>query len=129
MNNLGSYQNTMKERILDTRHETLMVMLYDGMVTRVKQAKERFESKQDVKAKESVIQTMRIADALMDNINFDEGGDTAHMLEKLYFYIITELGEANRGKEPITHLNQALKVLEILLDAWKQLESKVCNAV
>lgn len=125
MNNFNSYQKTMAERISLSKPETLMVMLYDGMITRLKQAKERFGAKQELKAKEAITRVMRIADALMDNLNHEDGGETAAKLEQLYFYVITELAQANREKEPMSHIENACRVLEILQQSWKQLEEKV----
>lgn len=122
--NNQSYQKTMAERIATSKIETLMVMLYEGMITKIKQARERFDSGQNFRAKEAITRAMRIADALMENINLDEGGETAQNLEKLYYYIISELASANRETSPETHLDNALRVTEILHQGWKDLESK-----
>lgn len=120
-----SYQKTMVDRLADASAEHLMVMLYDGMISKVKQAQERFKSGQVAGAKESVMRAMKIADALMENLNMEEGGDVAKNLELLYHYIIAELSSANRLSEPSDHLNNALSVLDTLQNSWKRLEDKV----
>ncbi len=128
MNNFNSYQKTMSERISQSKPETLMVMLYDGMITRLKQAKERLGANQALKAKEAITRVMRIADALMDNINHEDGGETAAKLEQLYFYVIAELAKASREKDPLPHINNAERVLEVLQEGFKKLEEKVIHA-
>lgn len=127
MYNLNGYQNIIQNKITSAKHETLMVMLYDGMITRLKQAKERIDSGLEVKAKDCIIRAMRIADALMDSLNMDEGGNVATDLERLYYFVISELSQANKGIDANLHIDNALKILEVLLDGWKQLEERVVN--
>lgn len=124
MGNLGSYQKVMADRFSQTKTESLMVLLYEGMITKIKQSRERFEAGQVIPAKESAVRAMKIANALMDNLNFEEGGETAQNLEKLYFYIITELSYVSRGEKPDLHLANAQQILETLLRGWKTLEEK-----
>lgn len=121
----GMYKKTMAEQLVDKTPEQLMILLYDGMLTKLKQAKERFTAKQTIPAKECVIRAMKITHALMDNLNMDEGGNTAKNLEQLYYYIIFELSQANNADDdPITHIDNAIRVVQTLGDAWKQLEKK-----
>lgn len=127
MYHLNGYQNIIQNKITSAKHETLMVMLYDGMITRLKQAKERIESGYEVKAKDCIIRAMRIADALMDSLNMEEGGTTASDLERLYYFIISELSMASKGINANSHIDNALKILEVLLDGWKQLEERVLH--
>ena len=117
----SSYQQSMSDKITSSSPEELIVMLYDGMVSKIRQAKERFEAGQEVRAKESVIKAMKIADALMENLNFEEGGETAKNLEKLYYFVIHELAEANRANQPQPKLENALRVIEPLHEGWKAL--------
>ena len=122
---LQNYQKTLEERITTSRPEELMVMLYEGMVTRVLQAKDRFESGQKVKAHESAIRAMKIADALMENLNMEEGGEVADNLEKIYFFIISQLSKSIRAEEPLPYWESTLKVLAPLVEGWKKLAEKV----
>lgn len=125
---LQSYQKTMTDRIAGASPETLMVMLYEGMLTRIKQARERFEANQRIPAKSSVMRAMRIADALMEHLNLEDGGETAKNLEQLYYFVISELAEANRVEQPAPHLDNALRTLEPLYEAWKGLAAKGSSA-
>ncbi len=101
-----------------------MVMLYEGMVTRIKQAKERFGAGQKVKAHESAIRAMKIADALMENLNMEEGGAVADNLEKIYFFIISQLSKSIRSDDPSPYWDSVLKVLGPLVEGWQRLAEK-----
>lgn len=124
MNHYGHYQKTLSEKINISRPETLVVMLYEGMITKIAQARERIELGQTVKSKECIIRAMKIADALMEHLNLEEGGEVAQQLEKLYYFIISELAQANRDLEPLIHLDNARKVIDTLLAGWKSLEKR-----
>lgn len=123
---INQYAHTMtNDRILNARPEDLIIMLYEGMITKTLQAKERFMAGQTIRAQESTINAMRIADALMENVNLEQGGETAKNLESLYLFIVTEFSKANRSKEPIPHLENCIRVLEPLLQSWKDLKARV----
>lgn len=124
MEHFESYRKTMTDKIVNARPEDLMVMLYDAMITRMKQAQDRFQAGQTVRAKESTVRAMKIADALMENLNLEEGGETAQNLEKLYYFIINELSIACRGEDPVAHLDNALKVMQTLHEGWRGLAEK-----
>ena len=121
---LQNYQKTLEEKIASSTPENLMVMLYEGMVTRIKQAKERFNAGQKVKAHESAIRAMKIADALMENLNMDAGGEVADNLEKIYFFIISQLSKSIRSEEPLSYWDSVLKVLAPLVEGWQKLAEK-----
>ncbi|MBX7147954.1 flagellar protein FliS [bacterium] len=125
MNNYMAYQKAMTDRIGSSSTETLMVMLFENAITKLKQADERFKMQQRIPALEAVNKTIKIVDALMEHVNTSEGGDVAVKLVQLYHYTIHELSLAVLPKEdPVLHLKNALAVLESLLQAWKGLEKK-----
>lgn len=128
MNNLSQYQQANLSNLQNASLEELMVKLYEGMIMRIRQAKERFANQQVTPAKESVLRAMKIADALMDNLNYEEGGDTVQNLEKLYFYIIQELSKANSSEDPIPHLDNSLRVINPLAESFRELERKIHHA-
>ena len=119
-----NYRNTMSDRIKDARPEELVVMLYEGILTRLKQAKERFEVGQAVQARESMIKAMQIVDALMENLNMEQGGETAQNLEKLYYFLVAEMANASRSENPIPFLDNTIRIVEPLYEGWKGLGVK-----
>lgn len=123
MSHLQSYQKSLQERISGSSPEQLMVMLFEGMITRIKQARDRFEAGQKIQGKSSVMRAMRIADALMEHLNVESGGETAKNLEDLYYFVIAELSSASINDEPYQHLDNAVRVLTPLHNAWQGLAS------
>lgn len=121
---LQNYQKTLEEKISTSSPEHLMVMLYEGMVTRIKQAKERFGAGQKIKSHESAIRAMKIADALMENLNMEEGGEVADNLEKIYFFIISQLSKSIRSEDPTPYWDSTLKVLAPLVEGWQKLAER-----
>lgn len=122
---VNSYRKVMAERIATAKPETLMVMLYEGAVTRIKQAKERFGAEQKFPARESVLRAMRIVDALMEHLNLETGGETAQNLERLFLYVVSELSTAARSEQaPDDSLDNALLVLEPLCASWRELAAR-----
>ncbi|MBI4239322.1 MAG: flagellar export chaperone FliS [Deltaproteobacteria bacterium] len=122
-----TYKDTMAERILSARPEQLLAMLYEGMITKIKQAGERFQAKQDIPARESLIRAMRIADTLMDHLDLEHGGEAAKNLEQLYAFVVSSLSKASLEDDPEPHLNHALRTLEPLYRAWQQLAERAMS--
>lgn len=124
MEYVNSYRKNMEGSIQGARPEQLMVMLYEGMIARIRQSQERFQVGQKIRAKEAATRAMKIADALMENLNMEEGGEAAKNLENLYFFIISELSKSCRTEDPLPHLDNSLRVIQTLYDGWKQLSER-----
>jgi flagellar secretion chaperone FliS len=98
-------------------------MLYEGSIRFIKQAKEANERK-DIKARGELIgRAYDIVMELASSLDFKINGPVATNLEQLYIYIMEELTRANiTGQEK--HLDNSLKILNILYDGWvKAVES------
>ncbi len=121
---VSSYTNMMAEKFLHESPENLMVMLYEGMITRIRRGREFYKAGQLVRARESSMQASRIASALMDNLNFEEGGETVRNLERLYAYVISEVSASCISQDPSPHYQNILSVLETLCGSWKELSGR-----
>lgn len=128
MNTLSAYQASVGHSLETASVEELMVKLYEGMITKIMQAKERFDSGENVRFKECIVRAMRIADALSDNLNMEEGGETAKNLERLYSFVISELSETLRIDTPHQKLDDVIKILDILLNSWKEMAKRNSHA-
>lgn len=125
MESISSYQKVMSDQILNTRPELLMVMLYDGMITRLVRAQELYQQGgQTIRFKEAVSRTIKIADALMENLNLEEGGEVAQNLERLYAYVISELSQGIFFEDPLPVIENILSILKTLQESWQKLASK-----
>jgi len=99
--------------------EKILLMLYDGAIRNSRQALESIEKK-DIAGKGVYIgKALAIVSELIVTLNHDIGGEISQRLEQLYRYIVREYTRANvegRGQS----LEDAIKVLLILRDAWSQ---------
>lgn len=94
-------------------------MLYDGAINFTRIAQERLLVK-DVPGKGIYIgKALAIVTELMNTLNHEVGGEIAAHLEQLYLYLMDEYTKANMSYE-MAHLENAVKILTILRDTWKE---------
>jgi flagellar protein FliS len=119
-NGYGKYKKTSIE---SASKEKILLMLYEGAIRFIKQAKEANQNK-DIKARGELIgKAYDIVMELASSLDFKVSSSMATNLEQLYIYIMEELTRANiTGQEK--HLDNSLKILNILYDGWvKAVES------
>jgi flagellar protein FliS len=119
----NGYSKYKKTSIESASKEKILLLLYEGAIRFIKQAKEANERK-DVKARGELIG--RAYDVIMElasSLDFKINGPVSTNLEQLYIYVMEELTRANiTGQEK--HLDSSLKILNILYDGWvKAVES------
>ena len=101
----------------------LVVMLYDGAIKFMLEAREAIVRK-DVKARTNAVsRALAIIAELQNTLNVKEGGDLARELDRLYTYMSTRLldvtakGDDNAAKE--VH-----KLLSTLREGWSQIAAQ-----
>lgn len=95
----------------------LLLMLYDGLVVCLKQAKQAVEEKKMDQAHTSLIKSQDIITELMNTLNMDY--DISESLYKLYDYQRQQLIEANIKKDAEI-IGQVLKFVSDLRQTWAQ---------
>lgn len=99
----------------------LVVMLYDGALRFVGDAREAIARK-DVKARtQATRRALDIVSELQNTLNLEQGGDIARELDRLYGYISTKLLEVTRGDAEAA--DEVLKLLGMLRDGWAQAQT------
>ena len=98
----------------------LVVMLYDGAIRFLKEAKNRIDTN-DVAGRSTYLsKALRIVGELHGSLNPRDGGDIAAQLDRLYSFISSQITMANvSGKA--SHIYDALNVLETLRDGWSRM--------
>lgn len=98
----------------------LVVMLYDGADRCLSQAHDAIE-RQDGKAKrEAISRALAIVMELQNNLCMEAGGEIAASLDSLYGFVNERLIDAN-GQDDAAAVDQAIRVLTPLREAWTQL--------
>ena len=98
----------------------LILMLYDGVIQNLKAAEAALEVKNLQTAHQKILKGQLIIEELMVTLNFDEGGDIAKDLYKLYEYFHWSLVQANIKKEP-AQIIEIRHYLEELRGSWQQI--------
>jgi len=85
----------MQTQVTTTTPGHLVVMLYDGAITFLEQAKEEIQSKNYAKKGILISQALDIIAELDSSLNTEKGGEIAQNLHRLYMYCNTRLLQAN----------------------------------
>lgn len=85
----------MQTHVTTTTPGHLVVMLYDGAITFLEQAKQEIEAKNFAKKGILISQALDIIAELDGSLNNEKGGELAQNLHRLYMYCNTRLLRAN----------------------------------
>ena len=117
---LKQYQQT---QINTTPKEQILLMLYDGAVRFLKQAKEVFAEKNIEKIHNNIIKVQNILIEFETSLDMENGGDFAKNLFGLYEFMSQQLSIANIKKKEES-LDIVLKHMTELRDTWREAVKK-----
>jgi flagellar protein FliS len=120
----STYQRT---QVLQADPATLIVMLYDGALSRIAQARQRFLEGDKVYGGIAVAKAQAIIAELRKSLNLEEGKAIAENLDRVYQYIYDVLVKSllEHRTEP---LDEAARLLSELRGAWAEV-AKQCKEV
>lgn len=114
MNPYNQYRAT---AVQTARPGKLLLMLYDGLVLSLKQAKQCIEEGVASEAHHHLIKAQEIVTELMCTLNMDY--EIAHNLYQLYDYFKSRLIQANISKNAGI-VEEVLSFVKELRDAWEE---------
>ena len=120
MQKIMEYQNT---EIKTSDNVKIISLLYDGAISFIKIAKQRLQEG-DIAAKGLYVgKATAVVSELATSLNMEAGGEISVNLRRLYDFILDRLLYANMSndEEAFDHVEG---VLEILRNAWRQIEKK-----
>ena len=114
----SAHDTYLESRVLAADPVELVRILYRLAIDRIREAREHLE-KGDIAGRSKAISVA--SEALLElnaSLDHEVGGELSSRLAQLYEYIVWRLLEANvqQSAEP---LNEALKLLTTLLEAWQ----------
>jgi len=116
------------QSILTASPGQLVLMLFDGSLRFLNQAREAFAQDQDSPRRieninASLVRAQNIIVELRATLNLSEGGDYAATLDRLYEYYLRRLIEANIRKqvEPVIEVSNLIQQLR---DGWAEMLRK-----
>lgn len=117
----GSGINAYKQINVTTADpKKLVLMCYEGAITSLKTAKEKYISGEYELKGNAVQKTQDILSLLMNSLNFERGGDIAKNLESLYNYMLRRIVEGDI-KNDVKAFDEVILMLEELESAWKEI--------
>jgi flagellar protein FliS len=105
----------------------LILMLYDGALARLAQAKQRIHERNHLQAGLAVSKAQAILAELRQSLNLEEGGEIASNLDRLYAYLHDRLVKVALDYRP-EPLDEAARLLSELRPAWAEVarQAKEC---
>jgi flagellar protein FliS len=116
--------NSYREIAVQTSSPTrLVVMLYEGTIRFLRESIAAIDSKNLDRKRQAIDRAVAIVQHLQSTLDLDRGGELAAGLNRLYSYITSRIleGSAKLETDP---LEEAIKLLNVLLAGWEELAKK-----
>ena len=110
-------QAYLKTKVTTTSQGQLVILLYDGAITALEQAKERIAHKDYARKGLLISKAMDVISELDCSLNGQKGGEIAQNLHNLYFYCSTRLLAANMNMDT-TVIDEVISILSGLRSAF-----------
>jgi flagellar secretion chaperone FliS len=113
---LNQYRKT---QVQTATPEQILIMLYDGAIRFLNQAKVHIQNKDIEQSHINIVKAQRIITEFMSSLDMELGGDMARNLFNLYEYLHYRLVQANIKKD-IEAVDEVLDHLRNLKSTWEQ---------
>jgi flagellar secretion chaperone FliS len=101
----------------------LIVLLYDGAIQSIEIARREIQAKNVREKARHLGRAIAIIGELNSVLDYEQGGEIARSLRRLYDYMLAELVEANaRNNEK--RLDVPLRCLSTLREAWREVAAQ-----
>jgi flagellar protein FliS len=98
--------------------EKLLLMLYDGAIRKLVQARHHFDRREEHEFQTQVVKVQKIISELMVTLDHDKGGDVANNLSRIYEYMLRQLALAVVRRDPEL-LVEVKSLLQELRSGWQ----------
>ncbi len=100
--------------------EQILLMLYDGAIRFMRQAREAMKEEDYQVSHNKLIKSQDIVTELMASLEIDIMGDVGKQLYNLYDYILHNLVQANVDKD-VKKIDAAVSIMQELQEAWDEI--------
>jgi flagellar protein FliS len=119
--------NAYREVAVQTSSPTrLVVMLYEGAIRFLRESVTAIETKDLIRKRQAVDRAVAIIQHLQGTLDMERGGNVAADLHRLYSYIASRI-LAGSAKLETAPLEEAIKLLNVLLAGWEEVARKEQN--
>jgi len=113
----SAYQNV---QVTTTDRGRLLLMMYEGAIKFLKQAKTGLETNDIAKFCRFLSKGQAIIAELMNTLDFEKGGDIARDLDRLYDFMLFYLTEANLHRDP-KRIQKVIGLIDTIYSAYKEI--------
>ncbi|MCA9733174.1 MAG: flagellar export chaperone FliS [Deferribacteres bacterium] len=115
--NLNNYKTT---QILTADPGKIILMLLDGSMSFIEQARECAERKEFGEKAHFILRTKNILLELLAALDYENGADIARNLREIYIFLLAELDRADISND-LNSLKKCGEVLTNLRDGWSEM--------
>ncbi len=120
----NSYAAYQKNLVEGADRGTLVLLLYDGLLKFLFEAKKSFEEENYKEGFALLTRADRIVKELIGSLDMEKGGEIAHNLFRLYEFVLWKLLLAEKERKA-KHIEEASHIIYELRSAWKEAISKM----
>lgn len=120
------YQVYRKVQVQTADPGTLILMLYDGAMSFLDQARDKLEKKDYAEKNRLLMRAYDVVAELLSSLNMD-AGPVARSLSSLYDYILYRIVVADVNRDPDA-IQEVINILSELRGAWERVFSRGMNA-
>ena len=122
--NLYGRPNPYQEVAIQTSSPAkLVVMLYEGAIRFLNQSITAIQSRDLNLKRQSIDRAVAVIQHLQSTLDTDKGKEVAADLDRLYTYITSRILDGS-GKLEVAPLEEAIKLLTVLLSGWEEVARK-----
>lgn len=116
---MNTYQNNtyMQNKVLNASPEQILLMLYDGAILFIRQAKLALEEDKKFVKIEKIGRAIAILTELSNTLDYENGGEFAENMDSLYWHMIRELTRANLNDD-LERITPVEAMLVDLRESW-----------
>lgn len=113
----AAYQSV---QVTTTDRGRLLLMMYEGAIKFLKQAKVGLETNDIAKFCRFLSKGQAIIAELMNTLDFEKGGEIARDLDRLYDFMLFYLTEANLHRDP-KRIQKVIGLIDTIYSAYKEI--------
>ena len=107
-------------QVTTTDRGRLLLMMYEGAIKFLKQAKSGLEANDIAKFCRFLSKAQAIIAELMNTLDFEKGGTIARDLDRLYDFMLFYLTEANLYRDP-KRISKVISLIDTIYSAYKEI--------
>lgn len=120
MYNKNAHSAYKSVQVTTTDRGRLLLMMYEGAIKFLKQAKMGLEDNDLPKFCRFLSKGQAIIAELMNTLDFEKGGKIAKDLDRLYDFMLFYLTEANLHRDP-KRVSKVIGLLDVIYGAYKEI--------